>query len=143
MVRAPRVEGPGADRGVQPVDSLGLVRKLLALLTALTLVLVVACSKDQPDAATLIKDRQAVVIDVRTPAEFASGHVAGARNIDVQSPDFDAQVQALSSDSQYVVYCRSGNRSKQAKQRMEALGFTKVVDGGGFEQLKAAGVPTE
>lgn len=48
------------------------------------------------------------MIDVRTPAEFASGHLEGAINIDVQSPDFDQQVAQLDPSATYLVYCRGG-----------------------------------
>lgn len=80
------------------------------------------------------------IIDVRTPGEFASGHVEGAVNIDVLEPTFDAQVAALDSDEVYLVYCRSGNRSADAVDRMAALGLT-VLDGGGLGDMAAQGYP--
>lgn len=76
---------------------------------------------------------QPVVIDVRTPAEFASGHLEGAINIDVQGSDFDVRIAELDPDGHYVVYCRSGNRSGQAIQRMAELGITDAVNGGSVE----------
>ena len=83
-----------------------------------------------------------VVIDVRTPAEFASGHLEGAVNIDVQSADFEAQITQLDPDGSYYVYCRSGNRSGQAIDRMAALGFTDLTNGGSVESASAAtGIP--
>ena len=77
----------------------------------------------------------AVALDVRTPAEFGTGHLPGAENIDVQSPDFDARVATLDREKTYVVYCRSGSRATTAVQRMAGLGFTKLINGGGFAQL--------
>ena len=82
------------------------------------------------------------LIDVRTAEEFAAGAIDGAENIDVQSPDFDALVADLPRDEPYLVYCRSGNRSAQAIERMGALGFTDLVNGGAYEDLAAAGLPT-
>lgn len=76
----------------------------------------------------------AVIIDVRTPGEFASGHLEGAVNIDVQSPDFAAQIMELEKDGEYFVYCRSGNRSGQAIAQMNQMGFSDTVNGGGVQE---------
>jgi len=72
------------------------------------------------------------VIDVRTPQEFAAGHIEGALNINVESPDFAAQIADLDPEGTYAVYCRSGNRSRVAVQQMERAGLTNVfgLDGG-------------
>jgi rhodanese-related sulfurtransferase len=70
------------------------------------------------------------VIDVRTAEEFASGHLEGALNIDVQGMDFAAQISELDPNGTYVVYCRSGNRSGQAIEQMKALGFKNLTNGG-------------
>jgi phage shock protein E len=84
-----------------------------------------------------------VVIDVRTPEEFNSGHVQGALNIPVESPDFAAQVSALDPGTTYAIYCRSGNRSAVATSEMGSMGFTYIYDlEGGFTDLEAAGMPT-
>ena len=77
-----------------------------------------------------------VIIDVRTPAEFASGHLEGALNIDVHSPDFAAQIMELDPSGEYFVYCRSGNRSGQAIAQMTQMGFdgNNLTNGGGVDQ---------
>ncbi|MDX1621892.1 MAG: rhodanese-like domain-containing protein [Nitriliruptorales bacterium] len=80
-------------------------------------------------------------IDVRTPAEYADAHLLGAVNIDLQSADFRQRIAELPRDGSYLVYCRSGNRSATAAGIMSELGFTDVVDGGGFAALVAAGLP--
>lgn len=83
-----------------------------------------------------------VVIDVRTPAEFATGHLEGALNIDIQSPDFFAQISALDPEADYFIYCRSGNRSGQAISQMSNLGFTSMVNGGSVEEATSrSGIP--
>ncbi|WP_341360827.1 rhodanese-like domain-containing protein [Georgenia sp. M64] len=97
---------------------------------------------DPAAAAEVIEAGNHTVIDVRTPAEFAEGHVDGAENIDVQSPDFADRIAELDPDGAYVVYCRSGNRSAAAYQAMQDAGFTSVVDAGGFDALVGAGVAT-
>ena len=81
-----------------------------------------------------------VVLDVRTPAEFASGHLAGAVNLDVNGADFHTKVGALAREVPYAVYCRSGNRSGTALAMMHQLGFTSTYHlGGGIQAWIAAG----
>lgn len=82
------------------------------------------------------------VIDVRTPEEFATGHLKGAKNVDLYQ-NFPGRIASLNKEGRYVVYCHSGSRSAHAKRIMEGEGFVDVVDAGGFDQLKAAGVPVE
>jgi phage shock protein E len=99
----------------------------------------------EPTAAsevTSVIDDGAVVVDVRTPSEFAAGHVADALNIDVGSEDFEAKVDALDKGRTYVVYCRTGSRAGRAIEAMAELGFTDLVNGGAFDDLAAAGLPT-
>jgi phage shock protein E len=84
-----------------------------------------------------------VVIDVRTPAEFAAGHIAGAQNIDVEAADFASRIASLDKKASYLVYCRSGRRSAIAADQMAAAGFTDIVDGGAMADMVAAGAPTQ
>jgi rhodanese-related sulfurtransferase len=95
------------------------------------------------DAAAFAAAAQApetVILDVRTPAEFAEGHIAGAVNIDVQSPDFTSQVAALDPNVPYAVYCRSGNRSQVALDLMAQMGITDAYHlGGGVGAWQQAG----
>ncbi len=64
-----------------------------------------------------------VLLDVRTPEEFAAGHIEGSVNIDIFNPDFRDQIDALDKNKEYFVYCRSGNRSGQACMLMAELGY--------------------
>jgi rhodanese-related sulfurtransferase len=73
-----------------------------------------------------------IVVDVRTPAEFAAGHLEGATNIDIEASTFSAKIANLDKGAPYFVYCRSGNRSSQAVAQMKKAGFTAVTDGGGM-----------
>jgi rhodanese-related sulfurtransferase len=83
-----------------------------------------------------------IIIDVRTPAEFATGHLENALNIDVQSPDFQAQISELDPEASYFVYCRTGNRSGQAMAKMANLGFTDMRNGGSVQEATDySGVP--
>ncbi len=80
------------------------------------------------------------VIDVRTPGEFAQGHIQGAVNIDVEDAAFATNVGKLPKDKPYFVYCRSGNRSGVATSKMADLGFTEIYDlQGGITQWQNAG----
>jgi phage shock protein E len=83
-----------------------------------------------------------VVIDVRTPAEVAEGHLTGAVLLDIQDPGFRDAIAELPRDEAYFVYCRSGNRSGQAIELMRELGFTDLVNGGAFDDLARAGLDT-
>ncbi len=83
-----------------------------------------------------------LVLDVRTPEEFAEGALANARLIDFQSPDFAAEVSTIDRDTPVLVTCRSGNRSAQAIAVMVELGFTDLTDlDGGLVAWRAAGLP--
>lgn len=83
-----------------------------------------------------------VVLDVRTPAEFASGHLEGAVNLDVSSPDFAQALAELNPDVAYAVYCRSGNRSAAALEAMLGQGFTSVYHlAGGIGAWTESGRP--
>ena len=84
-----------------------------------------------------------VVIDVRTPAEYAAGHIVGAQNIDVEAADFGSKIALLDKDAPYLVYCHSGRRSGNAATQMASAGFTDIVDGGAMADLVAAGAPTQ
>lgn len=124
------------------------VHRALTLTVLVILVALSACAgttsgvrKVSPgDAVAELSSR--TVIDVRTPAEVAEGTIAGATNIDFQAPDFRSRISELDRNGKYLLFCRSGNRSAQAAAIMDELGFTDVVDGGGFAALVAAGAPT-
>jgi phage shock protein E len=83
-----------------------------------------------------------VILDVRTPEEFADGHIDGAVMIDFYEADFVDQLAELDPDVPYVLYCRSGNRSGQTTAIMEELGFESVQDvDGGVLAWEAEGLP--
>lgn len=73
-------------------------------------------------------------IDVRTPAEYAEGHIPGALNIPLDT--LASRMGEWPRDGLYVLYCRSGNRSGQAKAALDASGFTRVVNFGGISRWK-------
>jgi rhodanese-related sulfurtransferase len=108
---------------------------------------------EAPSGVTLVSPAEAaafladgpddlVILDVRTPEEFAEGHIDGAINIDIYEPSFHDDIDALDRDVPYVVYCRSGNRSGQATSLMGEMGFQSVQDvDGGVVSWTEAGLP--
>lgn len=73
-------------------------------------------------------DPDAVVIDVRTRAEYSSGHIPQAKNIDIMSGGFEQQLEKLDKQKSYYLYCRSGGRSSSAAAKMGTLGFRNVFN---------------
>lgn len=121
-------------------------KTLAAIALALTAVFGLAACSAPAAAPTVTVTSDTVIVDVRTSEEYDAGHLDGAVNVDVQSPDFDSLITALPTDGEYVVYCASGNRSSSAVARMEGLGFTNITDAGGISAAAAstglATVPT-
>ncbi len=96
-----------------------------------------------PAGAFLARPADALVVDVRTPAEYASGHVAGAQNVDVNGGQFEASLDSVDRARPVYLYCRSGSRSAVAAEKLTQMGFQTVVNAGGFDALAAAGAETE
>lgn len=83
-----------------------------------------------------------VVLDVRTPAEFAEGHLPEAKLLDYRSPNFAAEVAKLDKSKTYLVHCAAGGRSARACTKMISLGITNVVNlDGGLGAWTDAGKP--
>ena len=97
-----------------------------------------------PESFVAERDPSAPLLDVRTPGEFAQGHLAGAVNVDFMSPDFQQKVSAmdLPEDGPIYLYCRSGNRSGSATGLLQRMGHNGAVNVGGFEALAKAGAET-
>jgi rhodanese-related sulfurtransferase len=95
-------------------------------------------------AAPLLKQDSSIrYLDVRTPGEFNSGHIAGAQNIDWNGPDFATAVATLDKNQPYFVYCASGRRSSEAVAKMQALGFKRLYNlEGGIQSWQSQGLPT-
>jgi rhodanese-related sulfurtransferase len=111
-------------------------------LTALALIFGITVGVSACATEPVALEAGTIVIDVRTPAEYASGHLDGALNIDVQSPDFAAQVSQLDPGATYFIYCRSGNRSGQAISQMANMGFSDMKNGGSVEEAtQSTGIP--
>jgi phage shock protein E len=113
------------------------MRTISAILAGFVLLAAVsACRAGGADAATVRAKIKAgaLVVDVRTPAEFVAGAYPGAPNIPLAEieqrlADFGDHKRSI------VVYCRSGHRSGQAKAILDKNGFTDVTDGGAFKDM--------
>ena len=104
--------------------------------SAITLVSVNDASK------LLAEDKDAILIDVRTPEEFGTGHLKGADNIDFKAADFIEKISQLDKSKHYVVYCGSGKRSGKATAKMDELGFATIIDvDGGIGAWNEAKLP--
>lgn len=131
-----------------------LVSLVLSVSLAIGVALMAGCVPTQTieditpqEAFTLIQNNQNnpdfVIIDVRTPEEFADGHIENAINIDFRSETFRDKLNELDKDKTYLIYCRSGVRSKNALDMMEELNFREAYNMlGGIISWKAEGLPT-
>lgn len=96
------------------------------------------------DAAKLIKEKpeDLLILDVRTPAEYREGHIAGARNMDFFGGRFDMDARSLPKNSRILVYCRSGKRSAGACDSLREIGLDNLYHmHEGFDGWKKAGLP--
>lgn len=118
------------------------MKQLKALLLTLCLALsFTACGNHDPQieisetVLTEAKNDVAVLVDVRSPEEFQTGHLPHAINIPLDRiPDLPQFT--VSMDFPIYVYCQSGNRSKKAKKAFEKLGYTTVIDLGGIKNYQ-------
>ncbi len=100
---------------------------------------------DAAQTEQLLKtDTSIQLVDLRTPAELQqTGKIEGAKTINFNSPDFQAQISQLDKAKPVIVYCASGGRSPRAAAQMTKMGFKKVYDyAGGMNDWKAKGKKT-
>lgn len=86
------------------------------------------------DFKTLVQEG-ALIIDVRTPGEYSSGHIKGSKNIPLQS--LQSQVGKIKKDKPVITCCASGMRSASAKSILKSNGFAEVYNGGGWASLQS------
>lgn len=122
------------------------MKKLIATFAAL--ILLAGCSStgsattvnlNVSEFSQKITEPDVIILDVRTPEEFASGHIEGALNIDFNSGDFANEITRLNPSENYAIYCRSGSRSGQAASIMHKAGFHDVsnLNGGVIDWTNA------
>ena len=75
----------------------------------------------------------AIILDVRTPEEYAEGHLDNALNINWFDPDFQSQVESLGKSKTFYIYCKKGGRSAKASHLLDSLGYDVVNLAGGYD----------
>jgi rhodanese-related sulfurtransferase len=89
---------------------------------------------------TYIRSKNAYILDIRTPLEYAGGHIGGAINIDVLSADFNTGIDTLNKEKNYFLYCKAGKSSEEALNKMKEAGFKNLRHlKGGIEAWKEQG----
>lgn len=106
-----------------------MYRTLSAVGAALLALTLAGCAGDE----SVSVPEDAMILDVRTAAEYSEGHLEGAELLDLTGGDLAAALPTLDPEVEYLVYCASGNRSGQAVALMEDAGLTKVTDLGGID----------
>ncbi|HET8886087.1 MAG TPA: rhodanese-like domain-containing protein [Salinimicrobium sp.] len=119
--------------------------KIIKLLPVIVLFIAttISCEAQQKKGVKIISPEEAktamaaeeelVLVDVRTPEEFAEGNIEGAKNINIYDADFEAQMQQLDKEKPVYIYCRSGARSAKAANQLQEMGFKEIYDiEGGF-----------
>ena len=117
------------------------MKKLLSL--SLVMLLLAGCSVPieetsyrqihMDEAISMMEEESGyVILDVRTPEEYAEKHIPGAINIPNETIGTAEIPELPDKDQLILVYCRSGNRSKQASEKLAALGYTNIAEFGGI-----------
>jgi thioredoxin len=128
--------------------------KQVSFVLACSLVLFASCGSDEKSGivnsnvaqfdSLITASTNEQIVDVRTPEEFAAGHMQGAQNIDWKNSDFSINVGALDKTKPVLVYCQSGNRSQEAAEYLAKNGFTAVYElDGGYAAWESAGKAVE
>ena len=85
------------------------------------------------EAITMMEaENDYIILDVRTPEEFSEKHIPGAINVANETIGSEEIPELPDKDQLILVYCRSGNRSKQASEKLVALGYTNIIEFGGI-----------
>ena len=99
---------------------------------------------DPAGARAVLEGEEGVkVLDVRTPEEFAAGHLEGAVMVDFKGAGFREGVDQLDRDTTWLVHCKAGGRSMAALPTLQELGFERIVHlDGGYDAWAGSGLPT-
>lgn len=126
------------------------IRNSLLVLIVLSCIIFLTC-KDQTvsrvknisveEMQSLLKTENIQLVDVRTPAEYHSGFIEKAENIDYFSTNFDSQITKLDKGKPIIIYCKSGNRSTKSAEKFLEAGFLKIYNlEGGIKQWQRKGL---
>ncbi len=113
-----------------------------ALITVLSSVFIFAgCCHEQPTVKDQHISAESLLIDVRTPEEFDSGHLKNAINIPYEQISNEITKYATDKSHKVVLYCKSGRRASVALKTLNGLGYNNVKNVGGYSDLKDKGTP--
>lgn len=121
-------------------------KSLFVLLLMLCSVLLAQAQKvvSPAEFEKLLTNKEAQLIDVRTPYEYNEGHIKGAKNLNLFDDDFEKQLLKLNKSKPVLVYCEVGGRSGEAREMLVKAGFTEVYDlRGGIRAWKKEQKPVE
>ncbi|MGB5385923.1 MAG: rhodanese-like domain-containing protein [Eudoraea sp.] len=106
----------------------------------LLLITQISCTQTKSMSITELTPQHlenAVLIDVRTPEEYAEGHLDNAVNINWYDENFMNEFKTVEKDKTIYVYCKKGGRSASAAEMLNSAGYTEVIDlQGGYDALK-------
>ena len=102
----------------------------------LTALLFSACSLNGIDESTIVIHDNSTVIDVRTEKEYKAGHLENALHLPYDTIRETITARVPDKDAEIILYCRSGRRSGIAKKTLDSMGYTNVINAGGYEELK-------
>lgn len=109
------------------------IRKFFIL--SLFIIFIISCSNKgykninlKKAIKTINTSTNLILLDVRTAEEYSSGYIPNSVNIDVLSSDFKSKIELLDKNKEYLIYCRSGNRSTIASSIMATNGFIKIYN---------------
>ncbi|MGE6659885.1 rhodanese-like domain-containing protein [Pseudomonas sp. NPDC077408] len=112
-----------------------LYRLLIALMATVTTTAAIAAQVDQSAALKALLRTNTVLIDVRTELEFAEGALPGATRIETENLAERITAIAPDKDAPVVLYCRSGRRASAAQELLQGLGYSQVINAGGYQDL--------
>ena len=113
------------------------LKKLSIILGVVIGLSLLNCKQSTAQQSTLLEPQEfkefvsaneVLLVDIRTPREFNSGHIEKAININFLSSEFDEQIQKLDTTKTLVIYCRSGNRSSKSTSKFVKVGFDNLYD---------------
>ena len=129
------------------------MKNVLSALFISGVLMVFGCSKTQTqDAKNLLSSQEfsnsissiqdKIILDVRTPAEYSSGHIQDAINIDWNNGDFEQKTSSIDKNKTIMVYCLSGGRSSAAASYLRSAGYRDIKElDGGMMSWRAANLP--
>lgn len=117
------------------------MKKAIFIITAMMMLVLCACGGStaykqisQDEAMQMMQEESDyLIVDVRRPDEFAGGHIAGAINVPNETIEEEMPEALPDKDQLLLIYCRRGNRSKEASQKLAEMGYTNVYEFGGIE----------